>query len=81
MADRVVEIWTNICKYIEELEKKSNRPTNVSYEAGVIAINEDLTLPKLHIFSAIAKCFTPFLEAFVSFFCALWVLLTLLLLM
>ena len=64
VSERVVEIWTNICKHIEDLEKRSKKPTNASYGAGVRAVNDVFTLPKLHLFSAIAKCFTSFLEAF-----------------
>ena len=66
VAERIVETWTNISKCIEDLEKKFKKPTNASCGAGVRAVNDVLTLPKLHIFSAIAKCFTSFLEAFVS---------------
>ena len=67
-CDRAIRFGLTSAKTLKTLKKKSNRPTNVSYRAGVIAVIEDLTLPKLHVFSAIAKCFPLFLEAFVSFF-------------
>ena len=55
VAERVVEIWTNICKYIEDLKKKIKKPTNASYRAGVRAVIDVFTLPKLDVFNDILQ--------------------------
>lgn len=66
VAQRAVEIWGNICKYIGPLSNapKSKRPKSASFATVVKAVNDPLTLAKLNVFISTAKRFMPFLEGF-----------------
>jgi hypothetical protein len=66
VAERAVEIWKDVCTYIESVEKKPKykRPNSTSYIAVLRATNDPLTLSKLLLFIDVAKLFTPFLRDF-----------------
>lgn len=68
VAERAIEIWNDICKYVNSVcsGPKSKKPTSSSFVQVVKAVNDPLTLPKLHVFIKIAKFLSPFLESFQS---------------
>lgn len=68
VAERAIEIWPNIGKYIKKVSSgpKSKRPNSASYVTIVNAVNDPLILAKLHTFVAVAKDFNTFLLQFQS---------------
>lgn len=68
VAERAIDIWTNICRYIDSVcsRPKSKQPSSSSFAQVVKATHDVLTLPKLHAFVRIAKYLSPFLSSFQS---------------
>ena len=68
VAERAVEIWSDICKYTNNVcsGPKSKQPKSSSFAQVVKAVADPLTLAKLHVFIRIAKFLLPFLESFQS---------------
>lgn len=67
VAQRAVEIWENICKYVNSIcsGPKSKIPKTCSSWTYVAkAVNDKLTLSKLQAFIHAAKYLSPFLERF-----------------
>ena len=63
IADRLIEIWENfkrIVKFWEKLPKLKRPPSN-SYIAVKNAVNDQLILPGLHLFSYVARIVESFL--------------------
>ena len=58
-----LDIWPNICQYIDGVMKqsKSKQPSNSSYGTIQNAIQDPLTIPKLHVFMFIARILKTFL--------------------
>jgi hypothetical protein len=68
VAQRAVEIWENITKYIEHVSNgpKSKIPKCASFISVNKAVNDPTTVAKLHVFINVAKNFQPFLKHFQS---------------
>ena len=67
VAERLVEIWPNIVKYITETEKKPKKdiPSSKHYETVKSAVITDkLVIPKLKEFISIASLLQPYLTKF-----------------
>ena len=65
MADRALEIWPNITKYVSETLKKpkSQVPTSGYLAKLISAIQDDLIVAKLQFFASTAY-FMPYLQKF-----------------
>jgi hypothetical protein len=66
VGERVVAIWKDVCAYVNALSAgpKAKVPNSASYSCVAKAVNDPLTLPKVHMFISVAKSLMPFLEAF-----------------
>ena len=66
VAERAIEIWPNICKYVEIVSKKakSRQPTSSSYATVVKATNDPLTETKLNVFVSMANELNDYLKVF-----------------
>jgi len=66
VAERALSCWENITKYTLEVSKypKSKIPKCSSYISVVAAVNDKLTIAKLHVFVLVANILHPFLEQF-----------------
>ncbi|XP_077103051.1 uncharacterized protein LOC143753997 [Siphateles boraxobius] len=66
VAERVLEIWPMIQKYINAAEnKKVQKPNLASYDAILAAQGDPpLLIPKLQFFLSIARSFNPFLQKY-----------------
>ncbi|GBN86990.1 hypothetical protein AVEN_195460-1 [Araneus ventricosus] len=65
--ERGIEIWTDINKYVHNVEN-NNLPkvNNKSFHNIAGAVKDELMLIKLNFFSAVAKLLLPFLEIYQS---------------
>ena len=68
VADRALEIWPNIVKYINETLKKprSQIPSSSSFSTLRSAVQDGLTVAKLQIFASTASILMPYLQKFQS---------------
>ena len=66
MADRALEIWPNITKYVSEtLKKPKSQVLTSGYFATLrSAIQEDLIVAKLQFFASTASVMMPYLQKF-----------------
>ena len=67
VAERALEIWLNIVKYVKETQKKkkSEIPSIHSYQVVADAVNNDPLVPaKLEVFISVARLLKPFLEKY-----------------
>ncbi|XP_063766097.1 uncharacterized protein LOC134882380 [Eleginops maclovinus] len=65
VAERVLEVWTMIQKFVNAVEdKKVTKPNTASYDAILAAQGDPLLIPKLQFFLAIARSFNPFLKKY-----------------
>lgn len=65
VAERVLEIWPMIQKYINAAEnKKVQKPNTASYDTILAAQRDPLLIPKLQFFLSIARSFNPFLQKY-----------------
>lgn len=65
VAERVLEVWPMIQKYINAVEdKKVQKPNTASYDAILAAHGDPLLFPKLKFFLNILRCFNPFLQKY-----------------
>ena len=58
VAERAIDIWPNICKYLDSVcsrPKLKLTSSSSSFAQVVKATNDVLTLPQLHVFVRIAK--------------------------
>lgn len=68
VAERAAQIWPDISRYITKVSSGSNStiPKYASYTKVVKAVDDPLTLAKLHVLIDTAKCLQPFLKSFQS---------------
>ena len=66
VAKRLIHLWPHLVLYIEEVKKRteSKQPTCASFKVLCEAVNDPLTLEKLHTFVAIANEFNGYLVNF-----------------
>ena len=63
MQQRALDIWSNICQCLGDVIKqsKSKQLSSLSFSTIQNAVQEPLTIPKLHLFMFIVKILKPFL--------------------
>ena len=68
VADRALEIWPNIVKYINETLKKprSQIPSSSSFSTLRSAVQDGLTVATLQFFASTASILMPYLQKFQS---------------
>lgn len=68
VAERALEIWHDIKKYVKEMQKrkKSEIPTNRSFQNLQQSVRDSLVPAKLHFFIYVAKVVKPFLQVYQS---------------
>ena len=66
VADRAIEIWPNIDKYVKEMLKKSKSqiPSSNSFTTLILAVQDELIIAKLQFFASTASVMMPFLQKF-----------------
>ena len=66
VADRAIQIWTNIIKYINETLKKpkSQVPTSSYFAKIRSAVQDSLIVAKLQFFASTASLMVPYLQKF-----------------
>nr|XP_043905538.1 uncharacterized protein LOC122784359 [Solea senegalensis] len=65
VAERFLEVWPMIRKYVDAAEaKKVQKPNTASYDLILAALGDPLLIPKLQFFLAIARSFNPFLQKY-----------------
>ena len=66
VADRAIEIWPNITKYVKEMLKKSKSqiPSSKSFTTKRLAVQDELIIAKLQFFASTASVMMPFLQKF-----------------
>ena len=66
VADRALDAWPNIAKYVNETLKKPNSKISGSSSFATLrtAVQDELIVPKLQFFSSTANIMMPYLEKF-----------------
>ena len=65
VAERVLEMWANVQKYVEAVKaKKLPDPKNKSFIAVADCATDPLFLPRVHTFISIARDVSPFLTLY-----------------
>ena len=66
VSDRLLKIWPNIVKLVNFwlTLPKSKQPKSKSFEAVKSAVEDNLTIVKLNVFSYLASLFHPFLKKY-----------------
>ena len=65
VADRAIQIWPNIIKYIETLKKPMSQVPTSSYFAKIrSAVQDSLIVAKLQFFASTASLMVPYLQKF-----------------
>nr|XP_023653576.1 uncharacterized protein LOC111836490 isoform X2 [Paramormyrops kingsleyae] len=65
VAERAVDIWPMLSKYVDAVEKKKvPNPNTVSYDTILSAQSDDFIIAKLQFFLSVARSFGPFLTKY-----------------